>query len=160
MRLGRIGFDIVEGYLRDGILALEPRPELVEETERIAPADASALLDSARPPLVLDVRSPRGVGTEAHRGQRQHSAQPPSRPARRAASRPHDSRALCGRLPVGDRGEHPAAARVQEASSNWPAASPPGKRRSCRRWSPTVNSDEVNVDYRLTCFFHNSQARS
>ena len=58
LRLGRIGFDIVEGYLRDGIHALESRPELVERTERIAPADPAALLESARPPLVLDVRNP------------------------------------------------------------------------------------------------------
>jgi hydroxyacylglutathione hydrolase len=58
LRLGRIGFDIVEGYLRDGIHALESRPELVERTERIAAADLSAWLESARPPLVLDVRNP------------------------------------------------------------------------------------------------------
>ena len=58
LRLGRIGFDIVAGYLRDGILALEARPELVEETGRVAPADVSVSLASARPPTVLDVRSP------------------------------------------------------------------------------------------------------
>ena len=58
LRLGRIGFDIVQGYLRDGIHALESRPELVESTERIAPADSAALLESAQPPLVLDVRNP------------------------------------------------------------------------------------------------------
>ena len=59
LRLGRIGFDIVQGYLRDGILALESRPELVEETERIAAGDLSAALESPAPPLVLDVRNPR-----------------------------------------------------------------------------------------------------
>jgi hydroxyacylglutathione hydrolase len=39
MRLGRIGFDNVAGYLKDGLLALEPRPELVKAIDRItAPA--------------------------------------------------------------------------------------------------------------------------
>ena len=39
MRLGRIGFDNVAGYLRDGMAALESRPELVRVIARItAPA--------------------------------------------------------------------------------------------------------------------------
>jgi glyoxylase-like metal-dependent hydrolase (beta-lactamase superfamily II)/rhodanese-related sulfurtransferase len=64
LRLGRIGFDIVAGYLRDGIHALESRPELVERRERIAPAAASALLSSSRPPIIVDVRSAREWGTK------------------------------------------------------------------------------------------------
>jgi glyoxylase-like metal-dependent hydrolase (beta-lactamase superfamily II)/rhodanese-related sulfurtransferase len=59
MRLGRIGFDIVKGYLRDGIHALEACPDLVAGTERLAPVDASAALAAPRPPFVLDVRSQR-----------------------------------------------------------------------------------------------------
>ena len=58
LRLGRIGFDIVEGYLRDGIAALESRPDLMNGIERVAPAAVSASLASEQPPLVLDVRMP------------------------------------------------------------------------------------------------------
>lgn len=81
MRLGRIGFDNVAGYLRDGMRALESRPELIQAVARItAPAlaeqlatqstdqpegasprlepDASAFrLMTADAPFVLDVRS-------------------------------------------------------------------------------------------------------
>ncbi len=57
MRLGRIGFDNVAGYLRDGMAALEPRPELIRVISRItAPALAEQLTESPRPFLV-DVRS-------------------------------------------------------------------------------------------------------
>jgi glyoxylase-like metal-dependent hydrolase (beta-lactamase superfamily II) len=56
LRLGRIGFDHVLGYLQDGMGALEKRPELVRRTERIAPATLAERLGSAEAPLVLDVR--------------------------------------------------------------------------------------------------------
>ena len=62
MRLGRIGFDNVAGYLKGGMRALEHRGDLVERTERItAPALAEWLAgkraDAGRPPVVLDIRS-------------------------------------------------------------------------------------------------------
>ena len=57
MRLGRIGFDNVVGYLRDGMAALESRPELIRAIPRItAPALAEQLAESSNP-FVLDVRS-------------------------------------------------------------------------------------------------------
>ena len=57
MRLGRIGFDNVAGYLGDGMAALEPRPELIRVISRItAPALAEQLAESPRP-FVVDVRS-------------------------------------------------------------------------------------------------------
>ena len=57
MRLGRIGFDNVAGYLRDGMGALESRPELIRVISRItAPALAEQLAESTKP-FVLDVRS-------------------------------------------------------------------------------------------------------
>ncbi len=59
MRLGRIGFDHVAGYLKDGIQILETRPDLVDGTEREAPAMLAAELASPTPPLVLDVRTTR-----------------------------------------------------------------------------------------------------
>ena len=62
MRLGRIGFDNVAGYLADGMRALESRPDLAERTERItAPALAEWLAgeraDAGAKPTVLDIRS-------------------------------------------------------------------------------------------------------
>ena len=56
-RLGRIGFDNVTGYLRDGMAALETGPELISVISRItAPALAEQLAESTKP-FVLDVRS-------------------------------------------------------------------------------------------------------
>jgi hydroxyacylglutathione hydrolase len=62
MRLGRIGFDNVAGYLSGGMTALASRDDLVERTERItAPALAEWLAgkrpDAGAPPIVVDVRS-------------------------------------------------------------------------------------------------------
>jgi hydroxyacylglutathione hydrolase len=59
MRLGRIGFDSVVGYLQDGITALEAAPELMTGTDRRGPAEVHDLLASPAPPLVLDVRNPK-----------------------------------------------------------------------------------------------------
>jgi rhodanese-related sulfurtransferase/glyoxylase-like metal-dependent hydrolase (beta-lactamase superfamily II) len=59
MRLGRIGFDSVVGYLQDGITALEAAPELMTGTDRRRPAEVHELLTSPAPPLVLDVRNPK-----------------------------------------------------------------------------------------------------
>ncbi len=59
IRLGRIGFDHVAGYLQDGLQSLEARPELVEFTERLSAQFAAELLSSSEPPLAIDVRAPR-----------------------------------------------------------------------------------------------------
>lgn len=59
VRLGRIGFDHVAGYLKDGLQSLESRPELVAFTERLSAPFASELLGSNQPPLAIDVRAPR-----------------------------------------------------------------------------------------------------
>jgi len=59
MRLGRIGFDTVVGYLDDGLWTLESRPELIARTERLSPALAAERLASNEPPLVVDVRATR-----------------------------------------------------------------------------------------------------
>jgi rhodanese-related sulfurtransferase/glyoxylase-like metal-dependent hydrolase (beta-lactamase superfamily II) len=62
MRLGRIGFDNVAGYLDGGMRALETRPDLTERTERITAVALAEWLGGARPeagpkPVVLDIRS-------------------------------------------------------------------------------------------------------
>jgi glyoxylase-like metal-dependent hydrolase (beta-lactamase superfamily II) len=59
MRLGRIGFDHVTGYLKEGIAALEARRGLADGWDRLGPAELQALLDSAEPPVVIDVRTER-----------------------------------------------------------------------------------------------------
>src|SRR6516165_3211875 len=58
IRLGRIGFDHVAGYLENGLSSLIMRPDLVEFTERLGPHFAAELLASKQPPLVVDVRAP------------------------------------------------------------------------------------------------------
>jgi hydroxyacylglutathione hydrolase len=58
LRLGRIGFDFVLGYLEGGIHALESRLELVLGTDRETPAEVAEMLAAPEPPLVLDVRTP------------------------------------------------------------------------------------------------------
>jgi rhodanese-related sulfurtransferase/glyoxylase-like metal-dependent hydrolase (beta-lactamase superfamily II) len=59
IRLGRIGFDHVAGYLKDGLQSLKSRPELTVTTERLSAPFVAELLSSAQPPQVIDVRAPR-----------------------------------------------------------------------------------------------------
>jgi glyoxylase-like metal-dependent hydrolase (beta-lactamase superfamily II) len=58
IRLGRIGFDHVVGYLQDGLRSLESRPELTTSTERVSAPLASERLEAGEA-LAVDVRSPR-----------------------------------------------------------------------------------------------------
>jgi rhodanese-related sulfurtransferase len=65
LRLGRIGFDHVRGYLRGGMQALADRPDLVCSTECVsAQIAAEELAASAEPPLVLDIRNPHEWATK------------------------------------------------------------------------------------------------
>lgn len=59
MRLGRIGFDNVAGYLREGMDALRDRPDLVAKIDRITAVALSEQLSTATAtaPTVVDVRS-------------------------------------------------------------------------------------------------------
>lgn len=59
LRLGRIGFDHVRGYLRDGMEALADRPDLVWPTERLSAPMIAEELAAPNPPLVLDIRNSR-----------------------------------------------------------------------------------------------------
>jgi hydroxyacylglutathione hydrolase len=58
VRLGRIGFDNVVGYLQNGLRSLESRPELIAFTERLSAPFVAELLFSNQPPLAIDVRTP------------------------------------------------------------------------------------------------------
>jgi len=59
LRLGRIGFDHVKGYLDEGMGALAGRPDLVWPTERLSAPMVAEEVASADPPLLLDIRNPR-----------------------------------------------------------------------------------------------------
>jgi glyoxylase-like metal-dependent hydrolase (beta-lactamase superfamily II)/rhodanese-related sulfurtransferase len=59
VRLGRIGFDHIAGYLDNGLQSLDARPDLVASTERVSAPFAAELLASENPPLAVDVRAPR-----------------------------------------------------------------------------------------------------
>ena len=56
IRLGRIGFDQVAGYLGGGMVALAGRADLVRRIDRTTAATLAEQLASHEPPLVLDVR--------------------------------------------------------------------------------------------------------
>lgn len=58
MRLGRIGFDRIAGYLADGLRSLESRPDLTLTTERISAPLAAERLGASDAPLAIDVRTP------------------------------------------------------------------------------------------------------
>jgi hydroxyacylglutathione hydrolase len=68
IRLGRIGFDHVAGYLKDGLHSLESRPELTVTTERLSATFAAELLSSAQPSQAVDVRTPRERGQKCIAG--------------------------------------------------------------------------------------------
>lgn len=59
VRLGRIGFDHVAGYLQDGMQSLQSRPELTVKTKRVSAVFAAELLSSEGAALAVDVRAPR-----------------------------------------------------------------------------------------------------
>jgi hydroxyacylglutathione hydrolase len=64
LRLGRIGFDHVKGYLKDGMEALATRQDLVWSTERVSALMLAEELASQNPPLVIDIRTPREWGAK------------------------------------------------------------------------------------------------
>jgi len=59
VRLGRIGFDNVVGFLKDGMRSLELRPDLTATTERLSAPLSAELMASGAPPQLIDVRTPR-----------------------------------------------------------------------------------------------------
>jgi hydroxyacylglutathione hydrolase len=57
IRLGRIGFDNVSGYLQGGMQALSARQDLVVRSERVTAANLAEQMDTDEVPVVLDVRT-------------------------------------------------------------------------------------------------------
>ncbi len=68
LRLGRIGFDHIAGYLKGGMHALDARPDLLGRTDRITAAALRDRLDTESPPLVLDIRSGQERAARSIRG--------------------------------------------------------------------------------------------
>jgi len=71
LRLGRIGFDHVIGYLDGGLASAASRPDLIVETIRVSPEKAAELLESMSDLRVIDVRAPgeraaRAIERSAH----------------------------------------------------------------------------------------------
>jgi hydroxyacylglutathione hydrolase len=58
VRLGRIGFDHVAGFLKDGMESLASRPELTTTIEHVSAPYAAEIMSSKDAPLILDVRAP------------------------------------------------------------------------------------------------------
>ena len=58
MRLGRIGFDHVIGFLKDGLRSLDGRPDLTRTSDRLGAGVAASRLAAPEPPLCVDVRAP------------------------------------------------------------------------------------------------------
>ncbi len=58
IRLGRIGFDNVAGYLEGGMGPLDEEPQLIDRIERITAPSLAEQLASDQPPVVIDVRNP------------------------------------------------------------------------------------------------------
>jgi hydroxyacylglutathione hydrolase len=57
-RLGRIGFDMVAGYLEGGMALLADRTDLVERVERLTAGSLAERLTAPAPPTLIDVRTP------------------------------------------------------------------------------------------------------
>jgi hydroxyacylglutathione hydrolase len=57
LRLGRIGFDQVIGYLEDGMASVAARPDLVSETTRVSPERAAEQMASDPSLTVIDIRA-------------------------------------------------------------------------------------------------------
>jgi len=64
LRLGRIGFDQVVGFLDGGLVALEREPQgfapqVIVSTDRLSPQTAAERMAAPNAPLLIDIRTPR-----------------------------------------------------------------------------------------------------
>jgi hydroxyacylglutathione hydrolase len=76
MRLGRIGFDRVEGFLGGGLAVVDRGPSgsaplRIQTTDRLSPDTAAGRMAGHTPPLMIDVRTPheraqKAIGNTAH----------------------------------------------------------------------------------------------
>jgi hypothetical protein len=113
VRLGRIGFDHVVGYLKDGLRSLESRPDLTDATERLSAPVAAERLESGAP-VAVDVRTPRERDEKRVAGSINIPLEPPERTTAGIAEGSAAARLLCWRVPVVDRDEPAEAAGIRE----------------------------------------------
>ena len=102
VRLGRIGFDHVAGYLKDGMLGLQSRPELTVQTERVSAPFAAELLASAQPPLAVDVRAAARARSKVHSRKFERAAKSSGGKYQDIAKRPGAATVLRRWLPILD----------------------------------------------------------
>jgi hydroxyacylglutathione hydrolase len=67
LRLGRIGFDQVTGFLNGGLAAAE-EGLVIASTDRLSPQTTAERLAGPQPPLMIDVRTPRERGEKSIKG--------------------------------------------------------------------------------------------
>jgi hydroxyacylglutathione hydrolase len=67
LRLGRIGFDHVVGFLEGGLAAI-PELQVIVSTDRLSPQTAADRMAGPNPPLVIDIRTPRERAEKAIKG--------------------------------------------------------------------------------------------
>jgi rhodanese-related sulfurtransferase len=143
MRLGRIGFDHIVGYLKDGLHSVRSRPELMRSTERVSAQVAAERVAAAageRAPGPRRCASTWRAPAETYRRQRRHSAHSPPRTFVGIARRSPAPRLLRGRLSLVDCRE-PAAA-------SWICAGQRNRRRHCRvgrREAASGNLDQFTI---------------
>ncbi|MFV0444120.1 MAG: MBL fold metallo-hydrolase [Planctomycetaceae bacterium] len=66
MRLGRIGYDNVAGYLGGGMNTLHSRPDLLQTVDRVTAPALQELLQTTPAPLVIDVRTEKERKASGH----------------------------------------------------------------------------------------------
>jgi glyoxylase-like metal-dependent hydrolase (beta-lactamase superfamily II)/rhodanese-related sulfurtransferase len=75
IRLGRIGFDQVAGFLDGGLVAVQrgpqgppPQVSVILSTDRLSPQTAADRMAGPNPPLVIDIRTPRERAEKSIKG--------------------------------------------------------------------------------------------
>src|SRR5262245_25155084 len=73
LRLGRIGFDRVAGFLEGGLAAVEherrePFGFAITSTDRLSPQTAAERIADPNPPIVIDIRTPRERAQKSIKG--------------------------------------------------------------------------------------------
>ena len=144
MRLGRIGFDLVVGFLDGGIHALEDRDDLIQQTRRVSAEEAGSILATRPQPLVLDVRTPQewqttridpSVNIPLNHLIERVADVPRDRTARRSSARAATAR----RLPRAC-----CSSAILPMSSNSPVAWQAGRRRERRFIHHTIADNQIS----------------
>ena len=102
LRLGRIGFDHVRGYLDGGMAALAARPDLVWPTERVSAATVAEELDGRRTAPGAGYQESQRVGSQTYTRKPEYSPQPHAGAPRRSSSWTPHRGSLRGGIPFFD----------------------------------------------------------